>query len=442
MHMLTLSDSTLESSNRALVKRSYLRYLLAAVFMTLTFETFKFFPGMAMISELWLVVMLLFLLFPYLYWKAKQGCRFSSFELYLLIVILFIPLLSGFTALKEFGQPLIYGLFSQRGNILGLGGLALIFAFRNKLVSLRDIQVSLILLAWLTLGLYLFMQLFLDPESFASSGFGFVNPGTVEDAEFKLRSEFIIIGFFYYAFLGFRNESSRHWLLSAPFLGYLIAFHGGRSMILSVIVAFIFFTFRWGSSRRRLSFFPKLIAISIISLGIIYVINADFLVSTIGKFGDAFTVILSGEETGDASANARIGETALVMPFILKNWLIGSGSISHSWNGGYEGVLGSYFFPSDIGILGVIFMYGLVGVVLFGAQFVFAFKYIAKIPGTINSSLGDVCKGYLLYFAIHSLVTGRFVHYFEISVIFIAVLGCIAFEARNISTSETSMEVP
>jgi hypothetical protein len=157
-----------------------------------------------------------------------------------------------------------------------------------------------------------------------------------------------------------------------------------------------------------------------------------------GKYIDAFGVILTGEEGSDASANARISETLVALPYIQKNFLLGSGDVSHRWGGGYEGVLGAYFYPSDIGIIGVLFVYGAIGFALFAGQFIFAVQFSARISSYgFHTPLGDACKGYLLYVVLYSLVTGKFAHYSFVSLFFVAILLCITLHLRDVSIKQS-----
>jgi len=42
-----------------------------------------------------------------------RGLQFSSFELYILL-LMFVPVASGFLAYRTFGQPVLYGILAQR----------------------------------------------------------------------------------------------------------------------------------------------------------------------------------------------------------------------------------------------------------------------------------------------------------------------------------------
>ena len=408
----------------------YMRIGVIAAFLAMTFGTFQFFPGASLLKEAWIVTLAAFLILPYLYWKARIG-RVSMFELYILLIIVAIPLLSALAAWREFGQPLLYGVLSQRNNMLAASALLLIFSFKHNMVTLKDVNSALLFLAWGTLGLYLFMSLFLNPASYAHYGSGFVSGGNVGTYAFKFRTEFLVFGFFYYAFIGFRHKSTRHWFLALPFLVFLVV-DGGRSLLVSTAASFLFFVWRWGSFSRLVTYVPKVLFFGLASMIILYVNNAEYITEYASKFNAAFTVVISGEEADDVSANARIIEVAIALPYITKNWIIGNGDISNQWNGGYANVIGGYFYPSDIGIIGVLYMYGLIGTLLLLMQFIFAYRYSKSIARYgISSPLIDAIKGYLLYFLIHSVVTGRFAHYSEISLFFIALLGCSLWSRRK-----------
>lgn len=410
----------------------YLQYALLALFLLLTFRTIQFFPGMAAVQELWFVFTFLFLVIPYLYWKAQSGWKFSVYELYVIGMIGLIPSLSAISAWREFGQPIIYGVLGQRSCILGAGALAIIYGLRHQLIKLSDIEKALLLLSWGTLLIYLFFYVVFDAAQFSDYNHTFVGGVEVGKAKFKFDMTFIIFGFYYFAFLGIRLKVRRYWLLSLPFFIYLV-FDGGRSLFVALLGSFIFFAYRWSSSRRLIVLLSKIFAVGLLFTVFLYISNADFVTNKVGKFGDAFTVVTTGQYTEDASANARISETLIATPYVLKHWFLGNGDISNQWHGGYEAVLGGYFHPSDIGIIGVIYVYGLLGVLLFSAQFIFAFRFSRRIPKKFDSlPLLDATKGFLLYLAIHSLVTGKFAYYSEVSFLLIALMGRIAHETRNL----------
>jgi hypothetical protein len=408
-----------------------MRYLILIPFFALTFRNFQFFPGMALVQEFWFALCLVFLIVVYPIWKWKVHSRFTSFELYILAMILLVPIMSAIPAWREFGQPIIYGLLSQRSSILYAGALLLIHAIRYKYFTLHDVEKSLVFLAWGTLLLYLIMKSFLDPAMFDSYGNGFVIGDGSGQRSFRLPGFFLFFGVYYYAFLGFRKKSVKYYLMASLFFVFLLGESGGRSMTVAMFTAFIFFVFRWGRYTRLFKFIPKMLVVITLILGAAYFAKPDSFSSRAAKFEDAFTVALTGNEVEDASARSRIFQTLIAMPYVAKHPVIGNGNISYQWHDGYKGVLGAYFYPSDIGLIGVLYMFGVVGFLLFLWQYWFAIKAARRLPIRIHTPLLDATKGILLYMAIHSLVTGFFVHYAEISFLFIALLVSIARELRG-----------
>jgi len=416
------------------IKKNSFFSLVLAVSIVLTFGTFKGLPLGLLAQNGWVVVSFLYLIFVYLLWIVKVKFILTAFELYVLSIIISVPFMSAFAASREFGQPIVYGLLAQRTLMLNLGALAIIWAYKLGFITLGIIQNTLVWLAWFTLLLYSSIWIFLDPAFFSELGSGFVGGGKSADYSFKFRSEFVIFGFLFYAFLAFRTRESRYWLMSLPFLLFIIVCIAGRSLILSVIVALLFFILRWSSFARLLTFLPKISLVTVLLVAALYISIPEMMASLGVKFSDAFAVVLTGEEGSDVSSNARISETLVAAPYILKNWLIGNGDISNQWGGGYEGVLGVYFYPSDIGIIGVLFMYGTLGLALFLVQFIFAVQYSARISSYgFHIPLGDACKGFLLFLVIHSFVTGKFAHYSQVSLVFIAILICITMHLRDVT---------
>jgi len=219
--------------------------------------------------------------------------------------------------------------------------------------------------------------------------------------------------------------------MAMPFLLFLILVEGGRSLLLSVFGSLVFFVYRWSSFGRIIRMTPKLLFVSLLLFAALLLFKQDYLVHLGMKFGDAINVVLTGEKTADASANARIVETLITMPYIAEHWAFGNGDLSNQWKGGFESRFG-HFYPSDIGIIGTFFLFGIIGVLLFSIQFMFAVRYANRLPknGGEHSALVSAAKGFLLYHATHSLVTGKFVHFVEIGLLFIAILYWAALTAK------------
>lgn len=405
--------------------RIYPRRLLLALAFLMSVRAFYFFPGMSAPSEVWNVLCFLFLAFVYLAWKAKAGERFLGFEFYILLMMAAMPLWSAIMAEHVFGQPLFYGILTQRTMILGTIGLALLTFYRLGWINTRDIEQALIVCAWGTLVLY--------------GGWGLLTLGRSEvdtsGAQVRLVYSFVEIGFLYYGLIGFNLKSKLHYALAAPFLLYMVSI-GQRALLLSVVGAYGLFVLLRGSVSRLVVFVPAAIISAVALVGVLYLADANFVTSLAERFVEAFTVVTTGQSTQDLSANARLEEFAVGEPYILSSPLVGNGDISHKWHGGYEQVLQGYFFPSDIGLFGVIYMYGALGLCAFAAQFWWARKYaVGVLEGRDTPPMIDAAVAFLVAYAVQSASGGTFAFNWGVGVILIAYLYIAGDERRKAAGS-------
>lgn len=397
--------------------RIYPRRLALAVVFLMTARAFYFIPLMSMPSEGWNVLCFLFLCFVYAGWKAKTGERILGFEFYILLVMAAMPVWAGIMADREFGQPLLYGILTQRTMILGVGALALITLFRLGWVDTEDMSQAMLILAWLTLFVYLLWTVTAGSSESLSAG-----------PQVKLNLTFICIGFLYYGLRGFRRKSKKDYFIAAIFLATLI-FLGERALLLSVVGAYGLFVLLRGSFSRLIVFIPSALIGLVALLSVLYIVDAQYITQLGGKFIDAFTVVTTGQTTTNASANARIEETAVAMPYIRESWMFGNGDVSNQWRGGYQGVLGGYFYPSDIGIFGIVYMYGVLGLAIFGFQFWYIRKYAqAAAQGARSPPMVDAVLSFLIAYAVVSTTTGWFTFNWPIGVSLIAFLYCVGQE--------------
>lgn len=404
------------------IRSLHLKHMLLGLFILLSLRIFKYFPGMMLVDTLWLVVLCLYALFGYLSEKAMKRLGFSHLELFALLLMLLMPVYSAVAARLVFGQPLVYGILTQRGILFGLAALAITAKLRSRQLSLDDVEKTFVALGWGVLLLYLTMHFLLNPAEFAAYN-GMVGGGSVEAYSFKFNDTFIVLMFFYYAFRGFREHRISCYLVAGIFFAFIVIVQGGRSGILSLMGAFALLVVRWGNRSKLMTFIPKAFIGVGLLLALLFVAVPTYMSDLVIRTGAAIDVVTTGQSGFDASANARITETALAVPYVKEHWIFGNGDISERWSDGYAGVMHGYFYPSDIGVLGVVFVYGAFGLLLFFSQFGFAWRAARRMRArALRTPLGDALIGFLLYTAVHSLATGGFVWNWESSLTMIAIL--------------------
>ena len=415
--------------------RKTLREAALAVFFLISFSILKYFPGLTMIKEGWIIATSIFLLTFYVADRLAKGTRISQLEGYILILLLWAPTSSVIQSYSEFEQPLIYGLLAQRNIMLAISAIILLYLLRHKQITLPDVEQALVKLAWGCLTLFTLVTWTFDPIQFVDAGKGFVGGSNIGEAAFNFNSIFIVFGFYYHISNAFWQAKTKQILLAIPFLLFLIFVDGGRSLLLSVFGTVIFFLYRWISFSRLVRMIPRILLLAMIFFAVILFSKQEYMIGLIDKFNDAFIVVLTAKETMDVSANARIQEVLIAKPYIAARWAFGNGNLSNQWQGGFQSRLG-YFYPSDIGIIGMVFLFGIFGVLLFSFQFLFAVRYANRLPknGGEHGALICATKGFLLYYALHSLVTGKFVHSVEIGLLFIVILYWASLTAKKTNT--------
>jgi hypothetical protein len=298
---------------------------------------------------------------------------------------------------------------------------------RRRVVGLDDVERALVGLAWLSLVGYAALASLADPAEFAAYDTEFVTGGFTREAAFKFDSAFIVLGFFYYAFLGQVGRAPGRLAMAFPFLLYLVLVDGSRSMLISLGITYAVLSLRWSGARSRLGTAAIVVVLAALPLGLLYAIDAARFDEFLGRMWAALAVVFTGEPAGDPSANERVYETILAWPYLTEHWLLGSGLLSRQWQGGYSGALG-YFYPADIGVLGVVFSFGVLGALLFGAQFAFAARLSRRLFASTRrfAPFAAAIAAYLLYYAIRSLANGAFAYAAETGLLLIAVLYWMA----------------
>lgn len=422
MRILTVNSWVERRKSSSKVKQAIL-----ACSLLLSFGIFKLFPGMNIINAVWLVILVTLFLLSYLPYKSIGRRHFNVMELYVIGMIVVAPVYVALMGQLRFGQPLTYGALSLRWILNGAVAIYVFIGLRSGRLILHDIERVLVICAWLTFAIYMSMYLFLNPENFTSYT-GFVSGSGTGVYAFRLDNTLLVLAFFYYGFKGYRRRSLRNYLVAAVFLVYLIFVSGGRSQILAALSSFTFLTVRWGSGGRRFEYVPKALLGVIGAVLLLFAVAPTYMQGLSSRMDDAINVVVVGQQGEDASANARILESAIADPYISHHWLLGNGSISNQWHGGYEGVLGGYFYPSDIGILGVIFVCGLLGTVMFALPLWWTFRTGRKMARrAIYTPLTDALFGYILYMAVRSFVTGELVWSASVCWTF-AIIICYAAE--------------
>lgn len=375
--------------------------------------------------------------------KYRYPKHFRYVILYIILLIVYLIVAPALTANSVYGQPIFIGFATNRAALILLEILALTFLVFSGRFSLKVIEISLIFLAWLNLILGLLALSFLDPNSFSPEKLGsFLNDGGGTLNSFNLPKGFSLIGAFYYFFHGFYLNNSKAKFFSLVMFGYI--FFGGnhRALLISTVVALIFviLQFRYFELRFRLRLLAQLAGFSALVVAATFLLAPTFFVTRLSSFGDAFMVVMGADVVADWSAAARISQLSIAVPAIFDRPLFGHGNLSSNFNGGYSELYG-YFHPSDLGVIGVIFVFGLFGTILLLGQYFFYFRYCisgCRLPASgRNDPMLFMAVCMLVVHILNSGTSGMFAFYPERGFFFILV---IALCTRHVTTIESNYQ--
>lgn len=425
--------------NSVLFIKGFFRTIILSLCFFLTFSSFKYMPGGLLAQDLYTGIMIIFLVLIYPLLVINKNSSVNQLEIY---GILLIVVESNFAALMsslEFGQPYLYGLLNQRGLALIGSSFLFTYLYRKQVFSFNDVQQAFVWTIWILLLVNTLIYNFTDPQDLLdyAEESGLHQAGTEEGAALRLDNQLLTFGFFYYVLIGVEAKENRDLRIycSLPFLGYLLFITGGVANLLAIVFSYAYFFIRWISWESKIIYFFKFGVILFIFGSVLYFapiesmvsFKEEFIVNLQDEVSEAFKVAFTGKEGNDPSANARIDEVALAIPYIQKHPLLGNGFLSNKWEGGFSGKLG-YFHPSDIGLWGIVYEYGVLGLLLFSVQIYFFWIYARQISvrqGQFHRFSNGI-KGYMLYFLINSITTGRFVFTVEQSFFVITLLYCMA----------------
>ncbi len=318
--------------------------------------------------------------------------RFSRIDVIMWIFIL-ANILAAYQSHIVFGQPYYYGILAQRSVLLSLSGILLISIMKKGLISIEQIEKSFFIISLALLFIYYFFFLFIDPGHFNNDEFVAYSP--VRGYRYRFQFALVIMLLFYSLFKISNEKKPRFAVLVFLILFYLVYFLQSRTTLVVLTITLIVYFYHNFSLRqkiRKLIIYGGLIVLGssiLISLGQTALLNKyELLFQNVVK---AFIT----ENADEASSTARFIEYKTAIEYIGKNPLLGNGFISNQWNGGWHQILG-YFYPVDIGILGNIFIFGLVGTVFIYLPYYFVLKMSREIQS--KNVFYKTCLYMLLFF--------------------------------------------
>jgi hypothetical protein len=311
----------------------------------------------------------------------------------LMWLFILVNFLAAYKGKVVFGQPYYYGIMAQRSVLLSLSGVLVISLLNKRLITILQVERAFFIISLALLLVCYFFFLFVDPAGFHSDEFVAFSP--IRGYRYRFQFALVIMLLFYSLFKISHDRKPRFGVIVVLILFYLIYFLQSRTTLVVLAITLLIYFYRnftWKQKIRNVLLYGGIIltgAIIFVSLG--YTSLIDKYTMLYHNVLDAFIT----ESPEEASSAVRYMEFHTALDYIRQNPMLGNGFISNQWKGGWHDLLG-YFYPVDIGILGNIFVFGLIGTLLIYLPYFFSLKMSRRIKST--NVFFKTCEYMLLFF--------------------------------------------
>lgn len=310
----------------------------------------------------------------------------------LMLPFLIMPFVSAFQANKVFGQPIIFGLLAQRQLTMVLSAHFIASALSDGWIRIEKFEKYFIRSLQIMLFIFLIFYMFVNPARFLDTDFVTLSPNKGYRYEFP---DSCMYGLFLYSLFKIWVSREKGWAFSAILSSfYILVYLMDRTQLIAItgtIFVYILLNFS----------FPRIIRTGILAgvgalliFGSIGLLAPDFLNKNIGLYVTAVETI-TGHKVAESSTNIRFMESKIALDGFIKHPVLGVGFLSTKWNEGFRSI-NKHFYPVDVGILGNLYVYGLIGTFIFYIPFIITWNFSRKIK--IKNSALLVSSIYVMLF--------------------------------------------
>ncbi|MBL0105075.1 MAG: O-antigen ligase family protein [Bacteroidetes bacterium] len=370
-----------------------LAYTLLFLIYTSTFRIFATLPLESIHQSLSTFAIILlsgyYLLSMFLNFRRSRITRLDI----LMWVFIIVNFLAAFKGHEVFGQPYYYGIMAQRSVLLSLSGILLISLLNKGWITINQVEKSFLYISLSLLFIFYFFFLFVNPVKFTDAEFVAYSP--IRGYRYRFQFALVIMLLFYSLFKISHEQKSRFVIIAIMILFYLIYFLQSRTTLVVLAITIMIYFARNFTTREKLRNTMIYGGLGFVAVTLLFSLGYTSLFDKYHLlYQNVFNVFL-GESPDEASSAVRFMEFNTALDYIKKNPLLGNGFISNQWNGGWHDLLG-YFYPVDIGILGNVFVFGILGTVVIYLPFFYSLSMSRKVR--TNHVFFKTCEYMLLFF--------------------------------------------
>ena len=323
-------------------------------------------------------------------------------------------LVSNYTSMTFYKQSFVDGIVASLNFYMVFGLIPLTIIINHIKLKEKSFERVIVVLMWLNLLIKVFILAFHIKYSFTSYFTG--SEKGLDGRSFP--GNLISLGIFYYFIKYIRTKNIRYGLFSVLFLlgPNIFEFQRMDFAVAGLIMMFLLF--------KDFKKNAGIIATSIVIIILIIVIALQFfyqyLAPYFSYFEEALKIFDDQSHVNDSSTAARVVQYQYFLSRAFENPIFGLG-IPRPGAKAAVFAGGQPFNYADMGILGIYFTHGVIGVIVF----IFQLNYVKKLYAQVkNSGLIVLCLYfYMAYLAIWSLGTGYIFHYAHLFITLIVFIN-------------------
>lgn len=413
----------------SIIKGSFYQFLWFLFFAS-GFSIFGRFPNRIFVDAT--SVGFLFLLLSHYSFEWYKAIRLKKIKSITIIVLPFLimPLVSAIQANRVFGQPLIFGLLAQRQLMMILCAHFIATILSDNIIKKEVFEKYFIRSLHLLLFMFLIFYVFVNPAQFIDTDFVTLSPNKGYRYEFP---DSCIYGLFLYSLFKIWITKEKGWVFSALLSAfYILVYLLDRTQLIAISgTIFVYIVLNFSIPRIIRTVILGGVG-TIVIFGFIGLLAPDFLEKNLKLYVTALETI-SGEKVSESSTNIRFMESKIAMDGFVKHPLMGVGFLSTKWNDGFRSV-NKHFYPVDVGILGNLYVYGILGTLVFYIPFYIAWKYSRKIKNKNDALL--VSSIYILLFQFADYFTAASNQkFFGVVAVYLGIIYYYRYNKNNTEVS-------
>jgi len=267
-------------------------------------------------------------------------------------------------------------------------------ALKQEWISLKNLEKYFIISLYIMLGIMYIFSLFIDPANFKDTEF--VKFSMNKGWQYEFPSGVAVAVIIFSLIKAWGEQKPGYYVPLFIAAAYFVIFGQDRTQMAFLLITLFIYYVKNVNMYRKLKYAINTFFITTILLVIVSIVFPDTLDHYIRIFANAAS-IFTGEQVEESSTNARYIEIAIALERFQQHPWLGNGSVSSQFNGGLRGFFG-YFYPGDIGIMGNLFVYGIIGTSFYYINFLLALIWSRKMKGANPVLLMTAIYGLLFIF--------------------------------------------